>query len=244
MSSYNKQRLDTCVHRQGYSQTRSQAGHLIRLGHVKVNGAIIKKPGHMVSPQDKVRVSKQQQYVSRAGLKLDSVAELFAVSFQDAVVLDVGSSTGGFTDYALQHGARKVIAVDVGTNQLHHSLRGHPKIELHERTDIRDFSTGEPVDIVLIDVSFISQTKLLPHIKRLIQSDTDILSMVKPQFESGSASQLRGGVVKNNRLRRQILQNFEQAVRQDYKIIASRDASVAGERGNIERFYHLRAIQQ
>lgn len=243
MSSYSKQRLDAYVHRKGYAQTRSQAGHLIRLGHVKVNGAVVKKLGQMVSPQDRVQVSKQQQYVSRAGLKLDSVAELFAVSFQDVVVLDVGSSTGGFTDYALQHGARKVIAVDVGTNQLHHSLRGHPQIELHERTDIRNFSTKEAIDIALIDVSFISQTKLLPHIKRLAQSDTDMLSMVKPQFESGAASQLRGGVVKNNRLRRQILQRFEQSIKDDFKIIASRDASIAGEKGNIERFYHLRAIQ-
>lgn len=243
MSSQCRQRLDKYVHQQGYAQTRSQAAHLIQLGHVKVNGAIVKKSGQMVSQQDKVQVSRQQQYVSRAGLKLDSVAELFAVSFQDAVVLDVGSSTGGFTDYALQHGARKVISVDVGTDQLHHSLRGHSQIELHERTDIRDFSTEEVIDIVLIDVSFISQTKLLPHIKQLVQLDTDILSMVKPQFESVAASQLCGGVVKNNRLRRQILQRFEQSIKDDFKIIASRDASITGEKGNIERFYHLRAIR-
>lgn len=241
--SGQKNRLDTFVYQQGHAQTRSQAGHLVRLGYVKVNGTITNKPGQMISARDKVQVIKQQQFVSRAGLKLASVAQLFDVLFDGAIVLDVGSSTGGFTDYALQHGAKKVIAVDVGTNQLHPSLHHHPQIELHEKTDIRDFESSGHIDIVLIDVSFVSQTKLLPHIKQLASAQTDILSMVKPQFEADSPGQLHGGVVKNNRVRREILQNFERTISPDYKIIASRDALVHGEKGNIERFYHLKAIR-
>lgn len=241
--SNQKYRLDIFVYQQGHAQTRSQAGQLVSLGYVKVNGAVMNKPGLMISTRDKVQVIKKQQFVSRAGLKLASVAQLFDVSFDRAIVLDVGSSTGGFTDYALQHGAEKVIAVDVGTNQLHPSLHRHPKIELHEKTDIRNFKSNERIDIVLIDVSFVSQTKLLPHFKQLVSAQTDILSMVKPQFEADDPRQLHNGVVKNNRVRREILQNFEHTISSDYKFIDSRDALVHGEKGNIERFYHLKVIR-
>src|SRR5487761_2489922 len=121
-----KQRLDRLLVQRGLVATRSQAESYIKLGQAKVNGKIIKKPGHMVSDNDKLEVTAEQQYVSRAALKLASVAEALGLDFRDKVVLDVGSSTGGFTDYALRHGAKKVIAVDVGTDQLHPSLRQDP----------------------------------------------------------------------------------------------------------------------
>ncbi|MGB3945457.1 MAG: SAM-dependent methyltransferase, partial [Candidatus Saccharimonadales bacterium] len=143
-----KQRLDVHITRLGMVPTRSQAESVIRLGEVRVNGQVVTKPGHFVGESDRVVLASKERYVSRAGLKLASVAEKLNVRFDNATVLDVGSSTGGFTDYALRHGAKKVFAVDVGTDQLHPSLRQDTRIELHEKTDIRDFQPPVSPDIV------------------------------------------------------------------------------------------------
>ncbi|MDO4773968.1 MAG: SAM-dependent methyltransferase, partial [Candidatus Saccharibacteria bacterium] len=142
-----KQRLDKMMVARGLVGTRSQAENYIRLGDVMVNGAVVSKAGAMVGPDDVISLAARERFVSRAGLKLASVAREFAIDFRGATVLDIGSSTGGFTDYALQHGAKKVFAVDVGTDQLHPSLRGNERISLHEKTDIRDFVTDEKIDI-------------------------------------------------------------------------------------------------
>src|SRR5690348_7362003 len=156
-----KWRLDARVNQLGLAPTRSQAESIIRLGEVRVNGTVVTKSGHFVSEADQVTVADKQRYVSRAGLKLASVADALKLGFTNKVVLDVGSSTGGFTDYALKHGARKVFAVDVGTEQLHPDLRRDGRIELHEKTDIRDFTPSESPDIVVMDVSFISLREIL-----------------------------------------------------------------------------------
>lgn len=238
-----KQRLDIALSERGLTSSRSQGESWIRLGKVTVNGAIVTKPGTFVSDEAAIRLNTKEQYVSRAGLKLASVAELLKVDFRDKVVLDVGSSTGGFTDYALQHGAKRVYAVDVGTDQLHPSLQGHPQIELHEKTDIRDFyMEHEKPDIVVIDVSFISLRDVLPHIvMQLSASTTQIVAMVKPQFEAGR-NQTNKGLIKNDAMRRQILKDFEQWARQYFTIIDKRDSEVAGAKGNRERFYLLRPL--
>src|SRR5882724_9882209 len=118
------------------------------------------------------------QYVSRGALKLASVADKFGLDFSGKLVLDVGSSTGGFTDYALQHGAAKVIAVDVGTQQLHPSLRTHSRVELHEQTDIRNFKTQQTIDLIVIDVSFISLRLILPNVKPFCDDKTQVVAMV------------------------------------------------------------------
>ncbi len=235
-------RLDNYLHQQELASSRSQASSMIKLGGVRVNGVIVKKPGHSVKPTDKV-TARQNKYVSRAALKLSSVAKSFQLSFSGKVVLDVGSSTGGFTDYALQHGAKKVFAVDVGTNQLHPTLRNDARIELHEKTDIRDFALPKNIDIVLADVSFISLRKLLPHIHKGVGSQTQVVVMVKPQFEADSSKLLNNGVVKNNQYRRKILKDFEQYLVGTFAIDAKQDSSVPGEKGNVERFYLLRPIQ-
>ncbi len=182
----------------------------------------------------------KERYVSRAGLKLASVAETLKLDFRDKTVLDVGSSTGGFTDYALQHRARKIIAVDIGTDQLHHSLRSNPKIELHEKTDIRDFITDENIDIVMADVSFVSLREILPHVSKLSSGQTQIVAMAKPQFEAARDSLKHKGVVKNEHLRRDILKGFEDWARRYFIIINKADSKVAGAKGNRERFYLLR----
>lgn len=234
-----KYRLDNIVVRLGLASTRSQAESWIRLGRVRVSGKVHTKPGYFVDEKAEVTLEAPEQYVSRAGLKLASVAERFEVDFRGAVVLDVGSSTGGFTDYALQHNARRVYAVDVGTDQLHPKLRANERVVLHEKTDIRDFVPPEMPDIVVIDVSFISLRAILPHIAKIIVPSTAVLAMVKPQFEADRRQLSGSGVVKNDTIRRQILREFETWVKAYYMVRDKADSSIAGKHGNRERFYRL-----
>lgn len=234
-----RQRLDVFLTAYKLAPTRSQAESIIRLGEVTVNGKKVTKPGTFVSPTDIVKVADRQRYVSRAGLKLASVADMLHLEFKDKTVLDVGSSTGGFTDYALQHGAAKVFAVDVGTDQLHPSLRGNKQIELHEKTDIRDFTPPVASDIIVIDVSFISLREILPHLASISGPSTQIVAMVKPQFEAGRY-QVNKGVIKNDSVRRGILKDFEAWAKGLFVIVDKRDSDVHGARGNQERFYLLK----
>ena len=236
-----RQRLDAFLTAKKLAPTRSQAESIIRLGEVTVNGKKVTKPGTFVSVTDTIKVADKQRYVSRAGLKLASVADMLGLQFNNKTVLDVGSSTGGFTDYALQHGAKKVFAVDVGTDQLHPSLRGHAQIELHEKTDIRDFVPSDAPDIIVIDVSFISLREILPHLAGISTPYTQVVAMVKPQFEAGK-HQVNKGVIKNDSVRRGILKDFEAWAKQLFVIVDKRDSDVHGARGNQERFYLLKPI--
>ncbi len=239
-----KIRLDHALVLQKLTSSRSQAESFVKLGKVSVDGRVVTKPGFFVQPAAKLVLAVDEQYVSRAGMKLASVAKLLGVDFKDKVVLDVGSSTGGFTDYALKHGAKKVYAVDVGTDQLHPSLREDGRIELHEKTDIRDFSMpSEMPDVVVMDVSFISLREILPYIaKNLSDDQTQIVAMLKPQFEAGK-HQVNKGVIKNDSVRRQILKDFESWAKQYFIIQDKRDSDVAGAKGNQERFYLLTALK-
>lgn len=247
MSRYNeamKQRLDQILTRRGMVPSRSQAESWIRLGRVKVNGRVVTKQGFFVNDDDRIELDAPEQYVSRAGLKLASVAEKLRLNFRGKVVLDVGSSTGGFTDYALRHGASKVFAVDVGTDQLHPSLRGHAQIELHEKTDIRDFIPDATPNLVVIDVSFVSLRQILPHIAHLADANTEIVAMVKPQFEATKAQAGVSGVIRNDGVRRQILRDFEIWAKQHFLIADKSDSEVKGARGNHERFYLLKKVSK
>ena len=236
-----KIRLDHLLVQKQLVPTRSQAESYIRLGQVKVDGVVIKKPGYFVAEDAKIQFGAKEQYVSRAALKLASVATTLQIDFKGKVVLDVGSSTGGFTDYALQHGAAKSLAVDVGTNQLHPKLREDSRVEVHEKTDIREFKTDIKADVAVIDVSFISMTKVLKSVVKLIKKDGQIIAMLKPQFEAGR-DQLNKGIVKNSAQRREILQNFELWCRNNgFVILKKSDSAVTGEKGNLERFYLLSA---
>ena len=235
-----RQRLDQALVARGLVSTRSQAESYIKLGDVQVNGLVVTKPGFMVGEERKIVLTAKEQYVNRAALKLASVAQALKLDFRSKTVLDVGSSTGGFTDYALKHGAKKVIAVDVGTNQLHPSLLGHPQIELHEQTDVRDFITDEKLDIIVIDVSFISLREILPHVAKLSTTQTQIVAMVKPQFEAQQSSFKHKGVIKNDRMRRDILKDFEAWAHQKFVVVDKADSSIAGSKGNLERFYLLK----
>jgi 23S rRNA (cytidine1920-2'-O)/16S rRNA (cytidine1409-2'-O)-methyltransferase len=236
-----KRRLDQLLTDSKLTDSRSQAENYIKLGYVTVDGLVAQKPGQMVGLGSVIKLNLTDKYVSRAGFKLASVANALGLDFKDKTVLDVGSSTGGFTDFALQKGASKVIAVDVGTEQLHPSLRINPQIDLRENTDIRDIkSLDEPVDLVVIDVSFISLRDILPHVAKLV-SHADIVAMLKPQFESGSSSKHKG-VIKNDRMRRDILKDFEAWAHGRFVIVAKADSEVSGAKGNLERFYLLRPL--
>ena len=258
-----KRRLDQELVRRKLVTTRSQAESYIKLGDVRVGREVVTKPGFFVAETDAIVVTAPARYVSRAGLKLASVAETLQLDFRGKMVLDVGSSTGGFTDFALQHGATKVIAVDVGTNQLHPSLRDNPKVELHEQTDIRSLwldqresrsmsqasSRGklkeksifiESPDIVVIDVSFVSLRDILPHVSCLLTPDSIVVAMVKPQFEAGQDNLKHKGVVKNEKMRRDVLKSFEAWARRLFVIINKADSRVSGAKGNQERFYLLK----
>lgn len=235
-----KIRLDNLLVDRKMVESRSQAESYIKLGKITVDGVKRTKPGFFVDVNSELKILQQVQYVSRAGLKLESVAKKMRINFRDKTVLDVGSSTGGFTDYSLKNGAKKVIAVDVGTEQLHPKLRLNKKVELHEKTDIRNFKTDQKIDVVVIDVSFISIKEILPSVVNLSNKNTKIVAMVKPQFEAGRNGTVNG-VVKNNSYRRKILQDFENWCRSNNLYIENkRDSEVKGTKGNQERFYILK----
>jgi ftsJ-like methyltransferase len=235
-----KIRLDNLLVDRKMVESRSQAESYIKLGKITVDGVKRTKPGFFVDVDSELKILQRVQYVSRAGLKLESVAKKMRIDFRNKTVLDVGSSTGGFTDYSLRNGANKVIAVDVGTDQLHPKLRLNKKVELHEKTDIRKFKTDQKIDVVVVDVSFISIKEILPSVVNLSNKNTKIVAMVKPQFEAGRNGTVNG-VVKNNSYRRKILQDFENWCRSNNLYIENkRDSEVKGTKGNQERFYILR----
>jgi len=237
-----KQRLDKELLRRGLVVSRSQAEDIIRRGYVTVNNEPVTKAGFLIDESTPVHVKSRISFVSRAGEKLYSVLKPLSLDFKDKTILDVGSSTGGFTDVALRQGAVKVIAVDVGTEQMHPLLREDPRIELHEKTDIRAFSTDQKIDMVVIDVSFISLREILPALAKLVQPGTEIVAMVKPQFEATASGMKHKGVVKNDRMRRDILKDFEIWSQNVFKIIGKADSQVHGSKGNIERFYKLHKL--
>lgn len=237
------QRLDQILTEKGLVKSRSQANDFIRRGLVYLNSKIVADPSVIVNVDSKIKLKKRVSFVSRAGEKLNSVITEFDINFKAKTVLDVGSSTGGFTEVALKSGAKKVIAVEVGTNQMHPSLRADPRVELHEKTDIREFETDEKIDIIVIDVSFLSLREIMPSVAGFASLQTKIVAMCKPQFEAVE-KQKNKGVIKNDKIRRQILKDFEVWLKNNNFIIqAKRDSGLAGSKGNLERFYLLKSIR-
>ncbi len=235
-------RLDEKIVLLGLTSSRSQAVNYIKLGYVAVDGLIIKKPSYFVNNHQLVKLKNKIIYVNRGALKLASVAEKFKLDFKNKTILDVGSSTGGFTDFSLKNGARKIVAVDVGSFQLHPSLINNPKIELYEKTDIRDFITKELFDYILIDVSFISISHIIEKIYLLASKDTLVCLLIKPQFETSKNNLNDIGIVKNDRIRRDIFKNIEKKFFKNFLIINKADSIIFGKKGNHERFYLLKKI--
>ena len=242
-------RLDLALVAKSIVASRTRADEYIKSGYVTVNARRVEKAATIVSADDVLIVSEVNPYVSRAALKILSANKRFKIDFKDKVVLDVGSSTGGFTDYALKHGAKKVIAVDVGTDQMHFSLRDDPRVELHEKTDIRNvvlsselkvLSVGQIAistpDIIVCDVSFISLRLIVPKLLKLVSKNSELLLMCKPQFEAGK-EHINKGVVKNESMRRKILTDFENFLKKTCVVFDKADSDTPGEKGNVERFF-------
>lgn len=201
------ERLDVVLVQQGLVESRQQAKRLILAGSVKVDNNSQLKPGQRISPDSKIEVEQPPKYVSRGGLKLEKAFNTFDITVQNRVAIDVGASTGGFTDCLLQHGAAFVYAVDVGYGQIAWKLRKNPRVKVIDKTNIRYIDKqlfSHPLDIAVIDVSFISLSKILPVVIEKLDV-LDVIALVKPQFEAGRANVKKGGIVDDPDVHREIL---------------------------------------
>ena len=199
-------RLDQALCDRGLAASRSLAVRLIREGYVSVNGTVAAKPALSVSAPDRITVAENPltRYVSRGGLKLEEALRAFSLSVKDLVCADIGASTGGFTDCLLRHGAKHVFAVDAGTDQLHPDLKKDPRVTSFENVNARDLdgTLFPAVDLVVMDVSFISQSLLYPAVTRVLKPGGVFLSLIKPQFEAGRDKIGGGGIVRDEKVRR------------------------------------------
>ena len=204
MGIYKKMRLDRILVDRGLAVTRSRAADLIRLGAVSVEGVTALKPGALLDPGASLRSTPGRlPFVSRGGLKLAAALDTFRLDPKDFIALDIGASTGGFTEVLLERGAARVFAVDVGRGQLHEKLREDPRVVALEGTDARSLdagTVGEPVGAIVADVSFISLTKALPEALSLAAPGAWLVALVKPQFEVGREWVGKGGIVRDARL--------------------------------------------
>lgn len=232
-------RLDSYVCEKGFAQSRNKASELIKEGSVWVNGKVERKNAIEISQSDTVEVTKISQYVSRAGLKLRGFLNDITLDAKGMSVLDIGSSTGGFVQVWLEEEVQSVTAVDVGSAQLHPSLRSHPSIYLHENMDIRVFPQEKKYDIISCDVSFIGIISLLDIITAFAKEK--IIILFKPQFEVGKeVKRSSKGVVKDGTAIMRAHQQFEtQAVLQGWQLIKKKESLVKGKEGNVETFYYF-----
>jgi 23S rRNA (cytidine1920-2'-O)/16S rRNA (cytidine1409-2'-O)-methyltransferase len=207
--SPKKQRLDLILIEKGLAKGRQRAQALVMAGKVVVNGHPVDKPGFFVSLEDRIELKGADiPYVSRGGLKLEAALQELPLDVKGSTCIDVGASTGGFTDCLLQHGAECVYAVDVGYGQLAWSLRQDPRVIVIERTNVRHMTADAipaPVDLITIDVSFISLKIVVPAIIKFMKPDASILALIKPQFEVGKKQVGKGGVVKKPELHQQVI---------------------------------------
>jgi len=236
-------RLDLLVVERGFAASRHQAQGLILAGRVLVDGQKAEKCGAFVSAEALLRVvGREQPYVSRGGVKLAAALDHFVVNPAGKVCLDIGASTGGFTDCLLQRGARQVIALDVGTNQLDWKLRHDPRVVSREKTNARCLepdAIGEPIDLVTMDVSFISATLILPVIPALLKPHAEVLVLAKPQFEVGRGQVGKGGVVRDEDLRQEAVARVAGKLGElGFSGIASAPSVLPGACGNLEYFVH------
>lgn len=226
--------------------SREKAKALVIAGKVKVNGVKVDKPGTNVSETVDIQIEAPPKYVSRGGFKLEQAIKDFELDFSNKIVLDVGASTGGYTDCALQNGACKVYALDVGYGQLDWKLRNDERVVNIERTNIRYFTLndlGEKVDIVTIDVSFISTAKVFPVVVDLIKDEGIIISLIKPQFEAGKEKVGKKGVIKDPKTHREVLlKAIENAKQVGLICVGITFSPITGPQGNIEYFLCLQKI--
>jgi len=206
-----KKRLDLIVVERGLAESREQAQRVIMAGQVKVDGQPASKPGHAFSEDAAVEVAASPRFVSRGGDKLEAAMQAFSIDVAGLVCMDVGASTGGFTDCLLQHGAGKVYAIDVGSGQLHWKLRNDSRVVVMEKINARylegkDFP--DPISFATIDVSFISLTNILGAVTNVMRPGSRLVSLIKPQFEAGRADVGKGGVVRDTGVRARVVERI------------------------------------
>jgi 23S rRNA (cytidine1920-2'-O)/16S rRNA (cytidine1409-2'-O)-methyltransferase len=238
-----KTRLDQLLVDRGLAPSREKAQALLLAGAVFVDGQPAGKPGRAVSITSKIDVTSQPRYVSRGGLKLEAALREFAIDPHDRVCLDVGASTGGFTDCLLQHGAAKVFAFDVGHSQLDWKIRTDPRVVVREGINARNLTaadTGEPVSLIVCDVSFISVTLIVPTFPSLLDDNGELVILVKPQFEAGREEVGKGGIVRDAAVHQATCQRVRQAVEALGFQAAIIDSPILGTEGNREFLLHAR----
>ena len=234
-----KVRADQLLVQQGLAESRTRAQALILSGNVFAGDRRVAKAGDMLSEDTVLTVKgRDHPWVSRGGIKLDHGLTHFGFDVTGAVALDVGSSTGGFTDVLLSRGAAKVYAVDVGTNQLAWKLRSDPRVIVHEQTNARDLNTDivpEPVDIVVCDASFISLSKVLDAALDLAKPGASLVALIKPQFEAGRDEVGKGGVVRDPAVHQRVCHEAAEWVRsKGWNILGIEPSPITGPEGNVE----------
>lgn len=239
-----KQRLDIILVQQGLAPSREQAQQLIKNGQVSLEGKTLSKPSFSVEPDAALTITGETlPFVSRGGLKLQRALERFPLSVEGRVCADIGASTGGFTDCMLQHGAKMVYAIDVGTGQLHPSLLADERVCNMENTNIRSLTRDAlPVEpaFASVDVSFISLSYVLPVLREILAPDAQAVVLVKPQFEAGKGNVGKKGVVKDPKIHLQVLRSVQRyALENGFGLLQADYSPVKGPEGNIEYLYLL-----
>lgn len=244
MSKVRRRRLDLLLVERGLTGSRSAAQRVIRAGEVTVDGQRVDKPGTSVPEDARIDLREEPRWVSQGGIKLEKAIREFAIQVRGRICLDVGASTGGFTDCLLQHGAKKVYAVDVGKGQLDWSLRNDPRVVPLEGINARYLKPeqiGEPVDLATVDVSFISLAKIAPALIPIVKPGGEIIVLVKPQFEAGHERVKPGGVVSDPGAHSEVLERLARHFAKDggLSVLHGTYSPVTGPAGNIEFFMHL-----
>jgi len=242
-----KERLDKVIKERRLIRSRSRAQRMIEAGRVAVNGQIVNRPGHPIDSDAEIEILGYEPYVSRGGEKLEAALEQFRVDPKGLVCLDVGASTGGFTDCLLQHGATKVYAIDVGHDQLHPKLRSDPRVVVREGLNARYLEPkdiGEPIDLIVVDVSFIPLELVLPPLVDILAPSGNLVALVKPQFEVGKDLLPDDGIVKDAALQARALQDVARFIDREtpWRVMEDMISSVEGEKGNVEFFVHARRV--
>ncbi len=242
-----KIRLDKALHERGLARSRSFAIDMIKRGNVAVNGKTVTKGSVEVSAGDTITLNTPEVFVSRAGEKLDHALTTFDIDVTGMKAVDIGSSTGGFTDCLLKRGASHVTAIDVGTDQLVQTLRNDPRVTVYEGTNVRTFTLPEPVDIAVVDVSFISLTLVLPKVheflkKSLFKGGIAVV-LVKPQFEVGmEMAKKHQGVITNVQDQKDVLERVKKSAKGvGFKVVKDTISPIEGEKGNTEFLLYLKA---
>lgn len=238
-----KERLDKLLVDKKLIESREKARRVIMANQVMVNGEKINKAGTRCNIESEIMIEENEdRYVSRGGNKLEKALKYFNAEVKDKIVIDVGASTGGFTDCLLRYGAKKIYCIDVGYGQLDWTLRNDERIVNMEKTNIRYLDKGQfdnQFDLATVDVSFISLEKVLPKLKELLKSDGKVIALVKPQFEAGKENVKKGGIVNDPEIHMEVITRLVRNMKDDYQFINITFSPIKNTPGNIEYFIYL-----